>query len=83
MLAHTHMHALKCLQFYYAVLGDKPVNLLMYKDPQAGSRRVPSLDYQEVACAVPSSDVFTLKDDNLWVGPQQVGSQILYTVPEP
>jgi len=55
----------------------------MYKDPQAGSRKVPSLDYQEVVCAVPSSDVFTLKDDNLWVGPQQVGSQILYTVPEP
>ena len=66
------------------MLGDKPVDLLMYKDPQSGSSRVPTLDYQEVVCVVPSSaaGVFTLKDDDLWVGLQQVGSQILYTVPE-
>ncbi|XP_065886463.1 leucine--tRNA ligase, cytoplasmic-like isoform X2 [Dysidea avara] len=64
------------------VPGDKPVDLLMHKDPKAGSRRLPTLDYHEVACVVPSSGVFTLKDDDLWVGLQQVGSQILYTVPE-
>ena len=65
------------------MLGDKPVDLLMYKDPQTGSRKLPTLDYHEVVCVVPSSGVFTLKDNDLWVGLQQVGSQILYTVPEP
>ena len=76
--SHTHeIEHLCCIG-----IGDKPVHLLMFKDPQTSSRRVPTLDYQEVVCVVPSSGVFTLKDDDLWVGSQQVGGQILYTVPE-
>jgi len=82
MHTHIHMHTELNACITIIVLGDRPVDLLMYKDPQASSRRVPTLDYKEIVCAVPSSDAFALKDDALWVGVQQVGSQILYTVPE-
>ena len=55
----------------------------MYKDPQVSSRRVPTLEYQQTLCEVPASEVFTIKEEGLWIGSKQVGNQLLYTVPIP
>ena len=67
----------------FLVLGNLPVTLWMYKDPQISSRKVPTLEYQQALCEVPSTEVFTIKDNELWIGSNQIGNQLLYTVPIP
>lgn len=55
----------------------------MYKEPQVSSRRVPTLEYQQTLCEAPPGEVFSLKEEELWIGSKQVGNQVLYTVPLP
>jgi len=66
---------------YVVTLGSLPVTLWMYKDPQVSSRRIPTLEYQQTLCEAPSSELFSVKEDELWIGSKQVGNQLLYTVP--
>ena len=70
-----------CLHVFL-VLGNLPVTLWMYKD-QMSSSRVPTLEYQQALCEVPSNDVFNIKENELWIGSKQIGNQLLYTVPQP
>lgn len=71
------------LVFVFVALGNLPVTVWMYKDPQASSRRVPTLEYQQALCEVPPSELFAIKEEELWIGSKQVGDQLFYTVPIP